>query len=532
MKSHRSNSATAVLLCAVIAFSGCASGVQENQANLVAPQDCAALAGLRLSSGGMVETATPIAAGERIALNGSPIGLPAHKAFCRVSIVLQPAEGSQIRSEVWLPADGEWNGKFMAAGNGGYAGSLLMPIIGMHRAMAEGYASAGTDSGHTAQAEDASWAHEQPVRVEDWAHRATHVTTEAARELIGVFYGRSAERSYFSGCSNGGREALIQAIRYPNDYDGIISGAPAAAWTEIMSGFVSNVRAVNAPGAQLSAENLQLIQRTALDRCDSLDGVQDGVIEHPPSCGFDPAELRCTSGNEGACLSDAQISAVRAIQQGPRMSDGRRLVAGYEPSGAALGWAEWMTGPTATQGRFGEGYFRWMVYDDPDWTMAQFDIDRDYARASATTGRLIDADNPNLAPFFRGGGKLLLYAGWVDPAISPQSTIDQYEAIRERVGASHRDDIRLFVAAGMMHCIGGPGPNVFDALGALDEWVATDLAPERMIATKYNNDLFGLLGFPATVERTRPICAWPRRVTYNGVGDVADAASFTCEAPH
>lgn len=514
---------------AMIMLAACASPPPQEA---VANGDCASLVGLSLDVGGVVERATPIAAGERFMVDGTPIGLNAHKAFCRVSVLLQPVDGSSIRTEVWLPAAADWNGRYLAAGNGGYAGSLVMPIIGMHRAMAGGYASAGTDSGHQGVAEEANWAHGNRVAVEDWAHRANHVTTEAAKQLIRVFYGRPAERSYFSGCSNGGREALMQAIRYPNDYDGIISGAPAAAWSETMSGFLANVRAVNQPDAQLSPENLQLITRTALERCDHLDGVRDGVIEHPPSCPFDPAELRCTSGNSGACLSDAQIAAVHEVQRGPRTRDGQRLITGFEVSGAGPGWQEWITGPTATQGRFGEGYFRWIVYDNPDWSRAQFDLDRDYAHANSTTGRLIDADNPDLRAFFRRGGKLLMYAGWIDPAISTQSTIDQYDAIRTRAGDAHADDVRLFVAAGMSHCSGGTGPNVFDAVGALDRWVATDEAPQQMIATKYNNDLFGLLGLPATVERTRPICAWPRRVTYNGVGPVEDAASFTCEAPH
>jgi feruloyl esterase len=485
---------------------------------------------MQLDVGGVVESATLINAGENWQPEGIPIPLPVAKSVCVVNVALRPVEGSDINAAVWLPIEADWNGSFVASGNGGFSGSALMPQLMAYRALASGYAGAGTDSGHEGAAEDASWALNNPVAIEDWAHRANHVTSEAAKQLMEVFYGRRPERSYFTGCSNGGREALMQAVRYPNDYDGIISGAPATGFTEVMSSFAWNTRVARTPGGELSPNDLALLNRAVLERCDALDGVRDGVVEHPPSCSFDPAELRCNARNRGACLTDAQIATVNAIRQGPRTSSGQQIWPGFELSGEP-GWNDWITGESTGQRRMSESFFRHMVHSNPEWTLEQFDLDRDYARANAGVGAMIDADNPDLTAFFRSGGRLLMYIGWLDPAISPQSTIDHFEAIQARAGASHADDMRLFVAPGMNHCGGGPGPNSFDTLGALDRWVTTGAAPDHLVGEKHSNDIAAFLGRSDSIVRTRPVCAWPRRAVYRGTGSTDEAASFTCEAP-
>jgi hypothetical protein len=507
----------------------CASSAQAANGPPSATTACQALVGRTLVGGGKIDTATPVARGD-LYLTANAGTLAASRSFCRLGVTLTPAKGSNIKAEIWLPEPEAWNGRFMSSGNGGYGGSLQGPLRTMHRALADGYASAGTDMGHTGALTDASWAYQQPARLEDWAHRANHVAADAAKQLIRLYYGRAPEHSYFNGCSDGGRQALMAALRYPNDYDGIVAGAPAMAWTEQMTGFVWNARTASAPGSALSQDDLQLLQRAALDQCDLRDGVKDGVIESPLACRFDPAALRCADGARTGCLTDAQITRVRDIMSGPHTSGGRSIFPGFEPSGAAVGWNQWITGPTADQPRYGEGYYRWMVFKDPKWSIDQFDLDRDYPRANRTTGRLVDSDDPDLRAFFRHGGKLLMYTGWLDAAVAPQSTIHQYEAIRTSAGRGHAENARLFVAAGMTHCGGGPGPNVFNALSAMDTWITAGQSPEQLLATKYANDAAGAVGLPTTVERTRPICAWPKTVRYKGSGPLESAASYSCAA--
>lgn len=520
-----------VLVTLLIGFAtACASNSSEDHDARSARGDCAALVGTQLDVGGVVERAEISSAGESLQLDGAPIPIPISRNVCRVRAVLHPVEGSNIRAEIWLPTGAAWNGRFMATGSGGFAGDITGATLGVYFAVEAGYAGAGTDSGHEANSLDASWSNQNPVAVADWGYRANHVTHEAAKQLIGIFYGRAPEYSYFNGCSNGGREALMQAVRYPDDFDGIIVGAPAMGFTEVMSSFAWNTRAMRTPGATLSQQDLMLLNRAVLDRCDALDGVTDGVIEHPPSCPFDPAELRCTARNRGACLTDAQIATVQAIRQGPRLRTGEQMWPGLEMS-AEPEWNAWINTPTAGQGVMSESFFRHMVYGDPNWTFDQFDLDRDYARANEVLGPVIDSDTPDLGAFFRSGGKMLMYTGWLDAAISPHSTINHYNAIRSQIGASYADDIRLFVVAGMGHCIGGPGASAIDYLGAVDRWVGSGVAPEQLIANRHGNILATYLNRPETVVGTRPVCAWPRRVTYRGSGSTDDAANFSCEAP-
>jgi feruloyl esterase len=497
----------------------CAAGMAQ------AAPSCEGLAGAKIADG-VVESARPTAASDTIVLGGGMPGLPAGAAFCRVKLRLKPTPASDIQAEVWLPAAGAWNGKLLGGGNGGYGGSLAGPIIAMRGAVARGYVAAGTDMGHTVVSDiDASWALNQPEKVKDFGYRANHLTALAAKALSAAYYGSGPKLSYFHGCSDGGREALAEAQRFPEDYDAIAAGAPANPWTRLMSAFVWNSRA--AAAAPLATSKLSVLTRAVMSQCDKLDGVQDGVLENPKACRFDPGVVQCKAGDHADCLTAAEVATARKIYAGPTTKAGRSIYPGFAPGGEAVGWDGWITGAKASQGRFGTEFYRYMVFGDPHWDAAGFDIDRDLKIAQSRQGKTLDTDNPDLSAFKARGGKLILYQGWADAAIPPQSTIDYYTAAKARTRGSD-EMLRLFMVPGMSHCLLGPGPNVFDVLSTLDSWRSNWTAPERIVATKYDNDLFAYLGLPAKPVRTRPLCAYPKIARWNGSGSTDEAANFAC----
>ncbi|MDE2447402.1 MAG: tannase/feruloyl esterase family alpha/beta hydrolase [Gammaproteobacteria bacterium] len=486
--------------------------------------DCVSLTGQRAGSG-VVLKAQHFAAGEKI--GPGPQDWAAPRAFCRVQARLTPTAGSDIQLEIWLPDAAGWNGKLLGGGNGGYGGSFNMPHFEMGPALRRGYATAGTDMGHKTPFGKitARWAYGHPQRLIDWDYRANHLTSLFAKEMIRAYYGGAPHRSYFQGCSDGGHEALMEALRYPTDYDGIIAGAPASPWTRTMTDSVWNYQALSgAPGAQLTASDLTLIHSAVLARCEALDGVKDGIVSYPPACHFNPAALLCKPGQRQGCLNDAQIRAVRKIYQGARAA-GVQLSSGFAP-GSELEWNSWIIGPRAMGAQFGIEFFRWMVYKNPSWTPTSSDIGRNFADAEQRVGGMLNSDSPDLHAFVRRGGKLLLYQGWADPAVPPGNIITYYGALTKALGAN-ADQVRLFMVPGMAHCFGGAGPNIFDTLDSLDRWVENGVAPERMIATKYDND-----DPSAKVLMTRPLCAWPKRARWTGSGSTSDAANFMCAAAH
>ena len=481
--------------------------------------DCESLADRRAASGIAVK-AQHLAAGEKIA--AGRLSWAAPRAFCRVQARLTPAAGSTIRVEVWLPDTAAWNGKLLGAGSGGYGGTVVIPFFAMLPALKRGYAAAGTDMGHDtpfATAITARWAYHHPQKVVDWAYRANHLTTLFAKEMIRAYYASAPRRSYFQGCSDGGREALMEALRYPADYDGIIAGAPSAPWTRTMTDFIWNYQALSGvPGAQLTDSDLRLIHSAVLARCDVLDGVKDGIVSDPPACRFDPAVLLCKPGQRQGCLNDAQVRGVRRIYQGARVA-GVQISSGFAP-GSELNWDPWIIGPKAWQAQFGAEFFRWMVYKSPNWTPTDFDVGRDFANAEQRMGRILNSNSPDLRPFVRRGGKLLLFQGWADAAIPPGNMITYYDALTKELAAS-ADQVRLFMVPGMSHCgWGAPGPDVvFDVVDPLDRWVQHGVPPERLTA-------------PAEAHMTQPLCAWPKRARWTGSGSSGDAATFVCTAPH
>lgn len=529
-------SAVAVLAAACAANAQTAAPVSTEASDPA----CGALKNLRLPHTRITD-AVAMKVGDRQPMEAFGIpSLPAETAYCRVSVTLTPVAGSEIRSELWLPVAGNWNGKFAATGNAGFGGSLGPPRLAMRANVTRGYAVAGTDMGHTepgADGKDASWALNQPEKIIDFGHRANHVTAVAAKAVIAAYYGRAPVRSYFQGCSDGGREALMEAQRYPDDFDGIIAGAPGAAWTHLMTTFAWSWKMVHEnPASQLKAPNLARIQAAAIAACDELDGVNDGVIEDPRICHFDPATVLCSNDASEGCLSPEQLTGLKGLYGGPRRGlTGASLYPGFAPGGEAQrsGWDLWVTSDTAQHPDFARSFFANFVFDQADWQLSQFDFDKDFDTVRARMADVTDSDNPDMSAFKASGGKLLMYHGWNDAALPAEGTIRYFDNVRETMGVDETDEFaRLFMVPAMGHCFGGPGPNSFDILGALDAWVEGGPAPDRIVASKYANDLAVFLNMPTgPALSTRPLCAYPAVARWKGEGATNDEANFECVVP-
>jgi len=508
---------------------------------LFAGQDCAALAKLSLPD-------TTIARAESLA--GGAFTPPGHPpishlpAFCRVSGTIKPSMDSDILFEVWMPAAG-WNGRFFGVGNGGFAGSISYDQ--MASVLAHGYATASTDTGHRGGMADATWARQHPEKVIDFGYRAIHDLTVNAKSIVAAYYGGPPAHSYFSSCSNGGRQALMEAQRYPGDYDGIIAGAPANYWTHLLANAVWNLLALQGD-AYIPSQKLPAIQSAALAACDALDGAKDGVIADPVQCRFDPSVLQCQGTETDSCLTAPQVDALKKLYAGGHLSDGKQLFPGYTPGGEAEqgGWSLWITGSApqrssmhtfGAQFFFGTQFFRNMMFDDPRWDYHTFNVDRDLKATDEKLAPILNATDPDLSRFQSRGGKLILYHGWSDAAIAPRNTIDYYESMAAKMGQRRADGfVRLYMVPGMEHCIGGPGPSSFGQFGggsgdadydmqaALERWVEKGIAPGTIIGEKRRNDLDPT----SPLLRAMPICVWPKAPRYLGKGSTNDAANFTC----
>jgi feruloyl esterase len=436
--------------------------------------------------------------------------------FCRVAATLRPTNDSEIKFEVWLPSSA-WNGKFEAVGNGAFSGAINYG--GLVSAITRGYAASSTDTGHSGAGYDASFALGHPEKVIDFGWRAVHEMTTAAKKIIAAYYNAGPRHSYWNGCSAGGRQAMKEAQRFPEDFDGIVAGAPALDWTSRAAQAVRIAQHLeNAHDARLLENDRERLHRAVVDACDANDGVTDGLLADPGRCEFDPATLRCDGSNQGACLGAKQVETARLIYSAMTNAATGRAVTGLQ-RGSELGWTDlgWSASAQAT----GLNHFRFLVFRDPKWEISQFKGERDIARAEAADADTINALDANLKPFIDHGGKLIQYHGWSDPQISPGNSTQYYARVLDALGGRSRvhNAYRLFMTPGMGHCGGGEGPSTFDMLAALEQWVEHGHAPDQIIATHSTNKI---------VDRTRPLCPSPEIAVYSGSGSINDASNFVC----
>ncbi len=451
--------------------------------------------------------------------NVSPVkpieGLP---AFCRVAATARPAEDSEIKFEVWMPV-ADWNGKFEGVGNGGWAGTIS---YGAMAALRQGFATASTNTGHDGAGTDASFAAGHPEKLIDFGYRAVHEMTEQAKAITSAYYHSPPRFAYWNGCSTGGRQALMEAQRFPQDYNGIAVGAPANYWTHLRFGSMWPATAdLVDPASYIPPAKYPVINRAALAACDRLDGVKDGIISDPLRCHFDPGAIACRGADAADCLTAPQVVAARKIYAGPRNPrTGRQIFPGLEP-GSELGWKSEAGGPEPFPN--GLTYFRFVLFKDPQWDFRKLDYDRDLILVERTHGAIMNAIDPHLQPFKSRGGKLLLYHGWADNLIAPRNSVNYYQSVLDAMGGKSQTDgfFRLFMVPGMGHCGGGPGPSTFDGVAVLEQWVEHSKVPDQIVATHSEK------GHP---DMSRPLCPYPQVAKWKGSGSTNDAANFVCTA--
>lgn len=523
---------------------------------------CASLAGLALPHATV--TAAQSVTGGSFTPPGSTTPLTGLPDFCRVAVTSTPTSDSIINIEVWIPTDGSFNGKYEQLGCGGFCGSI--GYSGLATAIRRGYAGAATDDGSQAGGLG-TFALGHPEKIIDFGYRALKETTDKAKAIITALIGDQPSRSYFAGCSDGGREALMEAQRFPDDFDGIIVGSPANAWTHLFAGFIWNEQALlDDPASYIPPSLLPVLSKAALAQCAAEDGGigTDPFLNDPRDCHFDPTKVQCKAGQDpGTCLSAAQVTAVKKIYDGPHdPRSGKLIFPGYEPGTEAnpANWPAWIVGASraadlsnslaqgqALQQFFGNSFFADFVFQNPNFDFRSFNFTSDVALADHGVGRIVNSIDPDLGPFKRHGGKMIHYVGWADSAIAPMNSVNYYNEVDDTLfGRGHHrghDDsrsiqgfYRLFMVPGMAHCGGGDGPNAFgngvdgpvvdaehDLLQALDRWVEQGVAPDKIIATKYVNNN------PASgIAFQRPLCPYPQVARYKGFGDTTSADSFVC----
>lgn len=434
-------------------------------------------------------------------------------AFCRVAAALKPSDDSDIKIEVWMPA-ANWNHKFLANGNGGWMGSINASALA--GSLRRGYATAMTDTGH--EGGSASFALGHPEKLTDFAYRAVHEMTVAAKAILKAYYGEDARLSYWNGCSQGGRQGITEAQLFPGDYGGIIAGAPANNWTHMMAQMIWVAQSVhNDPASYIPPEKYAVIHSAVIGTCDLRDGVKDGVLEDPTKCKFDPKSLECKGADGPDCLTAPQVDAVRRIYgdvTNPRTH--AYLFPGLEP-GSELGWGA-LAGPQANNLAVDE--FKYVIFKNPGWDYRTLNFDSDIDRADQEDHGLLNSTDPNLKTFVELGGKLLIYHGWNDQLISPRNSIDYYKSVLKMMGNQAQDSLRLFMVPGMKHCGGGDGATRFDMLPVIEQWVEKGKAPDRIVASRVQD---------GKVVQTHPLCAYPQVAVYKGKGSTDDAQNFTCK---
>jgi feruloyl esterase len=461
---------------------------------------------------------------------------------CKIAGVIGP----EIHFELHLPDD--WNGKFVMSGGGGFSGSV-QNVLFPFGVLESGYATVGHDTGHQGHPLDASWALNNMERIVNFGHQSVHRTAVTAKALIEAHYQKEIIRSYFVGCSRGGGQALMEAQRYPDDFDGIVAGAPANNWTKgLGAGTIQIMQAMfpdpdNIQEAVLGPEELELLESAILEHCDELDGIKDGILNDPRQCDFEIASLLCKGEKTESCLTEEQVRAARAIYEGPKDKDGD-LFYGFPFGGEtdAGGWPRWLAGGLKFQEdidefqsgieigdypepvtpnahyAFGNGIMRYFIYHDPDWSYADYDFET-FREDAKLAGETLNATDPDLSEFRERGGKLLMYTGWSDAAITALGTIGYYESVLADEKAA-AEDVRLFMMPGVLHCIGGDGPSWVNWVDEIDKWVETGMAPDQITAY-FVDEKYQLSG-------SRLLCTYPHLTNYDGKGDPRDVSSFSC----
>jgi feruloyl esterase len=487
--------------------------------------NCEGLAGLPLPHG-KITLAVAVPAGDLAGLTPRPLAnLP---AFCRVAATLMPSIDSDIRIEVWMPVDG-WSGKYEGTGNGGYAGSIAYG--GLASGLRRGYAVANTDLGTYPTASDnSSVLIGHPEKWLDWGSRGTHEMTVAAKRIVQAYYGRNPQFSYYVGCSTGGQQGLVEAERFPDDFDGVIAGAPANNRTRLHMEFIwDQAASAETPGSYIPASKLPLIARAALTACGPEKAVAtDAFLTHPAECKWDPQTLLCTAGDAPACLTAAQVATAKKIYDGPRNPITHASIYPGLTRGSELDWDSMM--PQGAEPRY-DALFKWTFGANWDWRT--FDFNRDVAKVDALLAGMVNATDPDLETFKAHGHKLIVYHGWADVIVPSLESINYYNSVENaqaQEAALHHQSAaaetqmfyRLFMVPGMGHCGGGPGLNGIDPVDALEQWVEKGTAPERIIAKRT---------VKSVTQISRPVCPYPQSARYNGSGDTGDAANFTCVNP-
>lgn len=448
------------------------------------------------------------------ARRGSAAPLPV-PAYCRVMMILTPSSDSKIEAAVFLPAE-DWNGKLQVVGNGGWAGTVSYPA--MADALRERYATASNDTGHRAadMGGGGMFALGHPEKIIDFAYRAMHETTVKAKAIVAAFYGRNAKYSYYNGCSTGGRQGLVEATRFPDDFDAIAAGAPANPHVHLHAAGVERSLELMKNNAPLTQEKVEALHKAVMDKCDALDGVKDGIINNPEACRFDPSVLLCQNGGGRSCLTPAELKTVQIVFGDVKTKSGEVIWTGY-PVGTELQLASLRNVPKAPGGVW--DVIRILGHQDKDYAWHNFDLDREVAQADKAG---IDVLTYDLSAFKNHGGKLLLYHGWADPGIPPGHTVLYYKNVLATMGPDQSDWLRLYMEPGMAHCRGGAGPDQFNKMGVIERWREAGEAPGAILASRVTN---------GTVDMTRPLCPYPQNAVYNGVGSTNDAASFSCKQP-
>jgi feruloyl esterase len=510
------------------------------------PPEASACSGLRTAQ----IADTEITAAERV--SGTTFKLPSDwdpalnaylrdlPTFCRVVGVIRPTSDSAIGFELWLPD--QWNGRYLQVGNVGFAGTII--DSGLIQGLQNGFAVSGTDDGHAGNGTD--WMTGHPEKVVDFGYRAVHSTSVSAKAIATKYYRQRIPLSYFSGCSSGGREGLMEAQRYPDDFDGWLVGAPSIDWVSLMVFHLYKAQMTAALKEPLTHKQLASLSAAVLSRCDAMDGTKDGLIDNPLRCTFDPKELQCTGAADGQCLSPVQVELARTIYDDVRESaGGASLMPGLQGTRGveASSWQFPEISPnTSTDDFYGQmlhGFWPKLVFNNPKLDYRTLNLLDALKTGDSRVASTINAVNPNLSAIRASGKKVIQYHGWADSAVPAQYSIRYYEAVKKYLGHDNQDFYRLFMVPGMEHCFAGPGPNVFGgaytpggifdadhhALAALMQWVETGKAPEQIIATKYQDD-----DTSKAIIRTRPLCPYPRVAHWTGKGSNGDAGNFTCSA--